>query len=100
MINSPINIEVIKIQAHPNIIGNEAELRDVGRQLTKIIYKKSPTDNFKASLDGKILVIHMPIVSIEHEPPPKQILINRLRRYILEIVSHAKIHEIQIELIE
>jgi hypothetical protein len=100
MINTPINIEVITIQAHPTIIGNEAELRDVGRQLTKIIYNKSPNDNFKASLHGKILVIHMPIVSIEHETSPKQILINRLRRYIIDIVSQAKRHKIQIELIE
>ena len=100
MINSPINIEVIKIQAHPNIIGNEAELRDVGRQLTKIIYNKSPNDNFKALLDGKILVIHMPIVNTNHESLTKQILINRLRRYIIDIVSQAKRHKIQIELIE
>ena len=99
MTNFPI-LEVITIQAHPKIIGNESELRDVGRQLTKIIYNKSPNGNFKASLDGKILVVHMPIVNIVHETSSKQILINRLRRHILEIVLCAKKHEIQIKLIE
>jgi len=84
---------VINIHAQPNL-NKEAEYRDVGRKLTKIIYNKHPSQDFKSGLSGKILMVYLPKIENNNN------LIITLRRYIIDIALQAKVHNIQIEIIQ
>ena len=84
---------VINIKAQPNL-NKEQEYRDVGRKLTKIIYNKHPSQDFKSGLDGKILMVYLPKIETNNN------LIITLRRYIIDIALQAKVHNIQIEIIQ
>ena len=84
---------VINIHAQPNL-NKEAEYRDVGRKLTKIIYNKHPSQDFKSVLDGKIVMVYLPKIETNNN------LIITLRRYIIDIALQAKVHNIQIEIIQ
>ena len=84
---------VINIHAQSNL-NKEEEYRDVGRQLTKIIYNKHPSHNFKTGLNGKNLRVYLPKIETNND------LIITLRRYIIDMALQAKVHNIQIDIIQ
>jgi hypothetical protein len=88
-----IDLNVINIQAQSNL-NKEAEYRDVGRKLTKIIYNNHPSNDFKYGLYGKILMVYLPKIETTNN------LIITLRRYIIDIALQAKVHNIQIQIIQ
>ena len=90
--NTDSNSDVIHIHAQSNI-SIENQYKDIGRQLTKIFYKKNPTEDFKALLNGKLVKIYLPQIE-------KKCIHNiiTLRRNIIDIALQAKVHGIQIEI--
>ena len=87
---------VINIKAQPNL-NKEQEYRDVGRKLTKIIYNKNPGDDFKTGLNGKTVIVFLP--KLESNESNENSLI-MLRRYIIDIALQAKVHDIQIDIVQ
>ena len=84
---------VINIKAQPNL-NKEQEYRDVGRKLTKIIYNKNPADDFKAGLNGKTVIVFLPKLETNDNS------LIMLRRYIIDIALQAKVHDIQIDIVQ
>lgn len=84
---------VINIKAQPNL-NKEAEYRDVGRKLTKIIYNKNPDVDFKTSLNGKTVMVFLPKLETNNNS------LIMLRRYIIDIALQAKVHDIQIDIVQ
>ena len=92
---------VINIHAQSNL-DKESEYRDVGRQLTKIIYKKNNSNNsnnsnnFNSVLNGKMVKVYLPKIEKNNDHN----IIITLRRYIIDIALQAKVHGIQIQLFQ
>jgi len=91
--NTQSHSGVINIKAQPNL-NNEDEFRDVGRKLTKIIYNKNPKDDFKTGLNGKSVIVFLPKLETNNDN------LIMLRRYIIDIALQAKVHGIQIQLVQ
>ena len=86
---------VINIHAQSNL-DKESQYRDVGRQLTKIIYKKNPSHKFNSVLNGKMVNVYLPKIEKNNDHN----IIITLRRYIIDIALQAKVNGIQIELVQ
>ena len=89
------------IEAQPNLNSKEEEYRNIGRQLTKIIYNKDIVDQFKSSGGKKTIIIQMPIIEFKNgQKSYTNSLISTLRSYIIDIAMQAKKNGIQIDIRE
>ena len=86
MSSSVSDCTTLVIEAHPNLNTKEDEYRNIGRQLTKIIYNIDIVDQFKSTGGNKTIIIQMPIIEFNNRKQSyTNSIVSTLRRYIIEI---------------
>ena len=101
MSSTASNNTTLIIEAQPNLNTKEDEYRNIGRQLTKIIYNKDIVDQFKPTGGNKTIIVQMPIIEFKNgKQSYKNSIVSTLRSYIIEIAMQAKKHNIQIDIRE
>ena len=82
------------IEAQPNLNTTEDEYRNIGQQLTKIIYNSQKSSMFKSNGGNSTLIIQFPKTNNSNR------IVNILKGYIIDIALQAKKNNIQIEIRE